>query len=266
MPAAGLHEQVAALLRRVARDIVLPNFRNLSADQVSEKAPGDLVTVADQQSEAALTEALAELLPGARVIGEEAVATDPSLLDGLDHGLVWLVDPIDGTSNYAEGIEPFAIMVALLADGVTQAGWILDPVNDRLCHAQLGQGAFVDGAPVSAHGTGETPPRAALALRYMPAELRDDYARRIPGRLTETEIPRCAGAQYPQLVLGNTDIALFWRMLPWDHAAGALFLTEAGGRIAHYDGTPYRPGQKGRGLIAAATPALWDEARAALLD
>ena len=261
----ALDAEVGGLLRETAREIVMPHFRTLSADQISEKAPGDYVTIADRESEARLTERLARILPEARVIGEEACAIDPSLLDGLDSGLAWIVDPIDGTTNYSEGIEPFAIMVALISDGVTQAGWILDPVGDELFHASLGGGAFIDGERITARASGKRPPRAALAHHYLPDDVRADFAARTPGHLTEVAIPRCAGAQYQRLVTGVDDATLYWKMLPWDHAPGALILTEAGGRIAHYDGTPYRPAHPGHGLIAAATPELWDLARDVLV-
>jgi fructose-1,6-bisphosphatase/inositol monophosphatase family enzyme len=72
-------------------------------------------------------------------------------------------------------------------------------------------------------------------------------------------IPRCAAEQYPRLVLGQNDVSIFERTLPWDHAAGILFLEEAGGKAARIDGSPYRVNDKRRGLIGAATPQLWDQ-------
>jgi len=72
-------------------------------------------------------------------------------------------------------------------------------------------------------------------------------------------IPRCAAEQYPRIVLGANDVTLYERTLPWDHAAGVLFLTEAGGRVSRFDGSPYQVGDDRRGLIAAATPALWEQ-------
>ena len=77
-------------------------------------------------------------------------------------------------------------------------------------------------------------------------------------------MPGCAGEQYPRVALGQNDVALFWHALPWDHAPGALWLTEAGGRVARLDGRAYRITDRSTGLLAAATPALWEEARAVL--
>ncbi|PZU08570.1 inositol monophosphatase family protein [Sphingomonas sp.] len=262
---AKLIEPVAALMRTVAAEVVMPSFRSLASHEVIEKAPGDFVTVADRESERRLGEGLARILPEARMIGEEAVAADASLLDGIGEGLAWIVDPIDGTNNYADGITPFAIMIALIADGEAQAGWILDPVTNRLLHAVRGGGAFVDGARIETHPTGGPLPVAALATQFLPADVRGEIETRIPGRLINVPVPRCAGEQYPRILLGQNDAALFWRAFPWDHAPGALMLAEAGGRIARFDGSPYRLAEPGFGLIAAATPQLWDEVRAILL-
>ena len=73
------------------------------------------------------------------------------------------------------------------------------------------------------------------------------------------DIPRCAAEQYPRLALGVNDLSVFERTLAWDHAAGVLFLNEAGGKAAREDGSPYRVDDHRRGLIAAASPALWDD-------
>jgi fructose-1,6-bisphosphatase/inositol monophosphatase family enzyme len=257
---------VEALLRDVATEIVMPRFRALNADQISEKSPGDLVTIADQESEIQLAEGLADILPEAQIVGEEATAADPNLLNRLDDGLIWLIDPIDGTSNFAEGISPFALMIALLDNGVREGGWIYDPVANRLCHALRGQGAFVDHKPIQASETGAAHPVAALATRFMTPEKRSDVEMRAAGKLTIAPIPRCAGDQYPQLVLGQADIALFERALPWDHAAGALFLEEAGGIICRTDGRAYVTGDGGTGLLGASSQRLWDDAARILFD
>ncbi len=254
------HETVVALMRQVARDIVLPRFRNLAAGEIEEKAPDDFVTIADRESEDALTAGLAALDPDARIVGEEACAADPALLDGIDRGRVWIIDPIDGTNNFAAGKPPFGIMIALVEDGVTQAGWILDPVSGRLCHAALGHGAYVDGQCITAHPSGEPPPIAAIATYFLSEERRADLTARAKGELTLVAIPRCAAEQYPRLVLGTNDICLFERTLPWDHAAGALFVAEAGGVVRRPDGSDYRVGDTRRGMIGAASPALWDHA------
>jgi fructose-1,6-bisphosphatase/inositol monophosphatase family enzyme len=260
----GLHLSVSALMRDVAARVVLPRFRQLDSSEISEKAPDDLVTIADKESEEALAEGLLALLPDARVVGEEACAADPSLTARVNDGLCWIVDPIDGTHNFAHGNPPFAIMIALADGGRTEAGWILDPLSGRMCHAARGQGAWVDESPIVSRGSGEDVPIAGLSVTFLPGELRDRVEARAEGHLRCVPIPRCAGEQYPRIVNGQNDVALFWRTMVWDHAPGALFLEEAGGRVSRFDGSPYAPGQTGTGLIAAATPELWERTAALL--
>ncbi len=262
--ADGLERPVADLMRQVARDVVLPRYRNLTADQISEKAADDFVTIADLESEERLAEGLLALLPEAGVIGEEACAADPAILERAGDGLNWIIDPIDGTGNFAAGQPPFGIMIALADAGTTIAGWIFDPLTGRLCHVALGGGARIDGQPARARESGAALPVAALAVYFMTEQERADIARQAEGRFTLVDIPRCAAEQYPRLVLGQNDVSLFARTLPWDHAAGTLLLNEAGGRCARLDGSPYRVGDARRGLLGASSPRLWDLAAATL--
>jgi fructose-1,6-bisphosphatase/inositol monophosphatase family enzyme len=261
-----LYDPVTALMREVAAEIILPRFRTLAAHEITAKSPGDLVTIADHESEARLSERLQALLPGSHVIGEEAVAAVPELLDGITDGLVWIIDPLDGTMNFTEGKSPFAVMIGLLANGEAEAGWILDAVTGRICHAARGQGAFVNGERIHARPTGNTLPVAAIATYFLPPDRKADIERRAEGNIELVAIPRCAGEQYPRLALGQNDIALFERTHPWDHVPGGLLLEEAGGKLARPDGSPYRVGIPGKGLIGAASPELWDQAARILID
>jgi fructose-1,6-bisphosphatase/inositol monophosphatase family enzyme len=260
----SLYRPVAALIEKVAAEIVLPRYQNLAAHEISEKAADDFVTIADKESEVALQEGLLAILPEAGVIGEEACAADPSIVDGAGAGLQWIIDPIDGTGNFAAGKAPFGLMVALADGGTTIAGWIYDPLNGRMCHAALGQGCFVDEERVTARETGAELPIAALAIYFMTPEQRAEIGAKAEGHMTLVDIPRCAAEQYPRLFLGQNDIAVFERSWPWDHAAGGLMLNEAGGRLARRDGSPYVVGDRKTGLLGAASPRMWDKAAAIL--
>lgn len=256
----ALHEPVVALMRQVARDVVMPRFRNLAAHEISEKAANDFVTIADKESELRLAEGLAAILPEAGIIGEEACAADPTILERAGHGLNWIIDPIDGTGNFASGNPPFGIMIALADAGATLAGWILDPMTGRLCHALLGGGSHVDGEQVQARESGGDLPIAALAVYFMTEDERADIQRHADGQFAVVDIPRCAAEQYPRLVLGQNDVSVFARSLPWDHAAGTLFVNEAGGCCQRLDGSPYLVGDMRRGLLGASSPRLWERA------
>lgn len=259
-----LRDQVADLMRQVAADEIMPRYRNLAAHEVEEKTAGELVTIADQQAELRLNEGLAGILPEAGLVGEEACAADPALIGKLSSGLNWLIDPIDGTGNFASGNPPFGIMIALVDGGETQESWMLDPITGRLCHAERGKGATIDGEAVRARESGAALPIAGLSLLFVDPERRQGMIERAEGKLTMSPIPRCAAEQYPRIVLGQHDIALFERTLAWDHAPGVLFVNEAGGLVARPDGSAYRPDQDRKGMLAAASPAMWEKGAAIL--
>lgn len=255
----ALTRAVEAAMREVSADVIVPHYRSLTADQIVSKSPGDVVTVADKASEDILTERLSALLPEAAVVGEEAAHADAGVLNALKDRLCWIVDPLDGTNNFAEGKPPFGVLVALADRGETLGGWILDCLTGRFCHAARGGGAFIDGEQVTSRGSGEDPPIAAISLIFLDDAQRETVKRSIAPHYRLTDIPRCAAEQYPRLALGTNDVSVFQRTLPWDHAAGALFLNEAGGKVARTDGSAYRVDEfERKGLIGAATPALWD--------
>lgn len=260
----ALTQPVADLMRQVAAQVIMPRFRNLAAHEIEEKSVGEQVTIADKESEERLNEGLSRLLPEAGLVGEEACAADPALIDKLSSGLNWLIDPIDGTSNFASGNPPFGIMIALVDDGETQASWMLDPITGRLCHAALGKGATIGGERVRARESGAALPIAGLSLLFVDPEERQGMIERAAGKLEMAPIPRCAAEQYPRIVLGQHDIALFHRTLAWDHAPGVLFVNEAGGLVARPDGSAYRPDQDSKGMLAASSPAMWERGAAIL--
>lgn len=260
-----LHTPVSDLIGTVAREVVLHHYQHLSAHQIDEKTPGDLVTIADKESERRLSAGLALILPEASIVGEEAVEANPALIERVNDSVAWIIDPIDGTHNYAHGHPPFGIIIALVEAGETVAGWLYDPLTERMCHAVRGGGAFINGEKVQARESGESLPVAAISTLYIPEPRRSALSIAVEGKFTMVDIPRCAAEQYPRLVLGQNDVTLFERTLPWDHAAGVLFIQEAGGKAARLDGSPYRPGDQRKGMLAAASPAMWDRAAAVIV-
>ncbi|MFI6261001.1 inositol monophosphatase family protein [Micromonospora sp. NPDC051006] len=263
-----LLDDVGTLLRETADQVVVPLFRKLDAADVAEKAPGEIVTVADRRAEELISAGLRRLRPGSVVVGEEAVAEDQGLLRHLrGGGEVWLVDPVDGTSNFAAGRRPFALMIALLTEGETVAAWVLDPLADTLATARLGLGTYLDGRLVQNGGTDPAPSalRGMAVTRFLPPAARDRVqaggsriGELLPGQ-------HCAGREYLDILTGEQQFALFWRTLPWDHAPGALLVRAAGGVARRFDGSEYHPADDGRGLLVAANERVWDEAREALL-
>lgn len=264
-PTDHLVEQVRQAIEETAAAVVLPRFRSPTA-QARQKGPGDWVTVADHDAEAQLARLLPALLPGSSVVGEEAVHAAPAVLEELSADRpVWLVDPLDGTANFAAGREPFAMMVALLRQGRTELGWIYLPMRRATLSATRGKAAHLDGVrvpPRQAAGSA----RAILPLPALPAEIAASIERRAQGVLEVQPSVWCAGSEYHQLLSGAADAALFTATMPWDHAAGVLALTAAGGRAAYLDGSPYDPRDRThRAMLVAVSPGLWEKVRAEVL-
>src|SRR5262245_811852 len=137
---------VAALIAEIAAQEIQPRFRRLAAHEQREKSPGDVVTIADERAEAALTPRLLDLVSGSIVIGEEAAAKDPELVKRLSHDqIAWIVDPVDGTANFAEGKTDFVSMVALVRGDELIASWIHLPTSGKTAIAERGAGARFDG-------------------------------------------------------------------------------------------------------------------------
>ncbi|MES2301750.1 MAG: inositol monophosphatase family protein [Pseudomonadota bacterium] len=249
---------VAHAMRDAAHRAIMPRFTAGQPIAADFKSAGEAVTAADRESEAILAEWLAPLIPGAGIVGEEAAHHDPGLLSALAQGTCWIIDPLDGTGNFAKGLEPFGMLVALADGGVPVAGWLLDPLSGRFCSAQAGKGAMVDGARFT------VPADANERLIVAVTRLFADQARRAAlleslGRTCDVvDSPRCAADQYPRVATGEHDATLFTRTIAWDHAAGVVFLNEAGGRARRQDGSGYRCDDADAGLIIASSAARWD--------
>lgn len=259
--------RVAAVVREVAVAAILPRFKKLAkADILPKGERSDFATVADLEAERLLAAALTALVPGSLVVGEEASAKHPELMERIaGDAPSWIVDPLDGTHNFADGIAHFTVIVALARAGETLAAWIHDPVTDRTVAAERGGGTWEAGL------------RLAVARAAPLAEMRgaiyakagrpgvsphlDEAKRRFGKAVNE----RCAGHEYLALARAESHFALFSRLLPWDHAGGALIHREAGGFNACWDGTPYPPTRHTGGLLLAPDRESWAALAALLL-
>ncbi|MFF2629684.1 inositol monophosphatase family protein [Kitasatospora griseola] len=262
-------EKVTEILVEAAAEAVEPRFRALAEGEVMEKAPGDLVTVADRDAERIITRRLRELLP-VPVVGEEAVAADPALARALlDEPAAWLVDPVDGTKNFVAGEPSYAVMASLVRSGRAVAAWIWQPCSGTAYTAELGAGAWQNGKRLVREQVTTAPETwtGILKSRYFdpPTSHRLLANARVLGPLDPGR--RAAGIEYPLVATGERDFILYWRTLPWDHAPGSLLITEAGGRSARFDGSPYLPEPPGgtNGLLVAADPDQWETLREILL-
>ncbi|GAA1117615.1 inositol monophosphatase family protein [Nocardiopsis metallicus] len=260
-------DAVTKILREAADTAVLPRFRALREDQVSEKSPGEIVTVADREAEEIIGLRLREVLD-VPVVGEEAASAAPDLVRALrNEPAAWLVDPVDGTKNFTRGSTAFAVMAALVREGRAVASWILRPIEGTVYTAELGSGAWRDGTRLhrapAPERTGEL--RGAVQRRFLSPAERERVEAAAAGFAELGRGSGCAGVDYPRLAEGGLDFMLFSQTMPWDHAPGGLLLSEAGGLSLRPEGTPYRPDQDERILLDAADQRTWEKARSLLL-
>lgn len=254
-------ESVTAILAEVAESEILPRFRALESHEVQRKESGELVTVADEAAERAIEARLRDLHPGALVVGEEAVAKEAAVLEALaGPEPVWLIDPIDGTGNFAAGRPLFAVMVALVQRGETLAAWIHDPLAPQTAVAEAGSGAWLGERRLSVEAGGplETLAGSLHGGMFATAEMKRLIERR-RDRLQVIKSLRCAGHEYIRMAEGERQFSLFTKMMPWDHAPGMLIHREAGGYGRRLDGVPYSAAsQEGGGILIAPDQASWE--------
>jgi fructose-1,6-bisphosphatase/inositol monophosphatase family enzyme len=262
-------DTVTRLIRDIVAEEVVTRFERLAHGDVSEKAPGDLVTIADVQTERRLTEALTQLLPGSVVIGEEAAAADPALLGLLAHTApVWVIDPVDGTWNFSEGRRHFGTMVALVRSGRIEAAWIHDPLGGVTVVAEAGAGAWIGD-----HRLQVTKPerpedlRGALLAGHFGDKSLGAHIQSRRNRIGAVKSLRSAAHEYLRLARSEIHYALFTKLMPWDHAPGVLIHAEAGGHARYLNGKPYRPSAVSeKGLLLAPDPGSWQRLESALFS
>lgn len=263
-------DRLIDIVRSAARDEIMPHFRNLGTGSVETKtSPTDLVTVADRAAETRIGEDVARLLPQAELIGEEAVSADPTVLDKLATAdMAVLIDPIDGTWNFASGLPVFGVMLAVVQGGRATFGLLYDPVNDAWITAHAGAGATITDA------RGSRPvrldPDATTSTGFLPYFVFDLQTQNaLTARLADigrTTSLLCSCHEYWLLSHGAVDFGLSGLLNPWDHAAGELIHREAGGYAEMLDGSPYRPGYSRGQLLIARSPAVWRDMQGRLAD
>ena len=227
-------EQIISIVRE-AGDIVL-SARDVWSHTHEKTSAADLVTEYDLAVENFLKEKLPPLVPGSIFFGEEeAENADPS------RGWAFIVDPIDGTTNFVRGLRQSAISVALAHDGAVEYGVVYDPYKDELFSARRGGGAFLNGRPI--HVSARPIEQGIFGMGT--AIYRREYLEPTM-RLTEQLFRRScdfrrlgsAALDLCNVACGRTELFFEYSLCPWDQAAGSLIITEAGGFICTLEGGP----------------------------
>ncbi|MBY3020370.1 inositol monophosphatase family protein [Rhizobium leguminosarum] len=260
-------------VREAAQAEIMPRFRNLGAADVSEKTSAiDLVTQADLLAEHRITAALRERFPAALIVGEEAYDADRSVVPALaDAELAFVIDPVDGTFNFAAGLPVFGTILAVTVRGETVAGIIHDPVLGDTVTAIKGAGTVL----MRQNG------QSTKLKVAEPASLNQMVGGMSWGHMDEPDRSRicanmakirmtfafnCSAYEYWMVASGKLHFIGHTKLMPWDHLAGVLAHQEAGGHTAKFDGTPYRPGETTGGIISAPDKESWQLIRREIVD
>ncbi|RMD00215.1 inositol monophosphatase family protein [Aquitalea palustris] len=248
-------EQVMQVVRDVARQEVMPRFLRVGK---TRKDDGSLFTEADMACQQALGEKLPAVLPHP-VLGEEMTREEQDALwQGNPDGL-WVVDPIDGTTNFVNGLPYFAISVALMVRGVSELGVIYNPVSDEMFYARRGQGAWLNQQrlPLKTTRNSMGDAIAAVEVKYL-------RSGKLAARMSSVApfgSQRSMGSStldWCFLAAGRYDLYLHGGQRLWDYAAGAVILEEAGGRLASLNTDDYWSDTVWkRSVIAAIDPELY---------
>lgn len=256
------HQKIGRIITQVCEEQILPRFRNLSADDIEMKSDhaSDVVTIADKDAEAALKQQISSLYPQARFIGEESSHSNPAELDALtDGGAVWVIDPLDGTTNFKNGVEKFGTILSYIENGEILHGWIYNPISKMMVTAQKGAGTWCGSQRLSVSQVKDiSQTRAMMSLQFFPEDEAGLIADRAEKTLTWQNNYGSVAIDYQAVVKAQTDFALFNYIRVWDHAAGILMHREAGGYAAKLDGSSYQVTDESGGLLLAPSKDLWD--------
>ena len=236
--------QVARMAAREAGDLLLRRFGNVR--DIRLKSPGNPVTDVDLAAEHLIEERLSSEYPDMAVLGEESPGFP------YDDGYVWIVDPLDGTRNYACGVPHFSVVIGLALDGRALVGVNYDPVRDEMFEAELGGGAFLNRQPIAVSkksSMSEAIVGTDLSYDGGGAANGLDVIRSMWPGFQTARVMGSAALGIAYTAAGRHDLYFHHRLEPWDQVAGILLVREAGGVVTDRNGGP--AGLASDGLIAA---------------
>lgn len=269
-------QHIVNIVRRAAKTEILPRFRSLAASEIRAKSDAnDLVTAADTATENMITRALRIAFPDALIIGEEAVSETPEILQKIANAqLAFIIDPIDGTWNYAHSIAVFGVIIAVTRFGRPAFGLIYDPIADDWAIADDEGPASMESATNSSRLLKASMGKSLDALiGYVPLHL-FPKARQAKMAVALTGFARthplgCSAHEYRMIAQGHADFLITASLHPWDHAAGALICEHAGAHVEMLDGGPYSADRHSGHLMVAPDRTTWNRMKkvfAFLLD
>lgn len=250
--------KVASDAARRASDVIIRAFRDVDLLKVEQKSPSDFVTAVDRSVEKIIIGELRKRFPDHRFIGEES-----GISGSPDAKIEWLIDPLDGTTNFVRGIPHFAISIACRMEGKLEHALILDPIRDDEFSASRGQGARLNGKRLRVSGC-KSLEGALLATgipfsNASPAEIQlylNCTGDLLSHRTSGIRRLGAASLDLAYLAAGRYDAFYEMRLKPWDIAAGVLLVREAGGLISDFNGTE---NYMESGNLVCANPKVFKE-------
>jgi myo-inositol-1(or 4)-monophosphatase len=234
------YEKELSVCRQVALETgaLLKDFLG-RVTHIAHKAETDLVTEADLESEKLILELLGRRFP------EDTFLTEETGVHGAASKRVWLIDPLDGTINFAHEVPFFAVSIALLVEGETMVGVVYNPCTQELFEASRGSGAFLNRRPITVSGTDKLiDSLLATGFPYAIHRNPGDVMQRLNNLIVRGQAVRRMGSADMELCyVAAGRFAGYWQqdLKPWDTAAGAILVKEAGGRVTDFDGNPFTP-------------------------
>lgn len=258
-------DRISEIIREVAADKIVPRFRQLKDSEIRSKtSPSDLVTIADEEAEIELTRILTREIAGSHAIGEEAVSSGKVTRDLLETSddYIWVIDPVDGTHNFAHGTPVFGTMVALVKGGETVASWIYQIPTQRMVYAAIGEGVRINGIGIEKP---DVPPddvnfkdlKAFVSRKFIPPVIRPYVDERVKN-LGDATTYFCCAWEYVDLAEGKRSFSVYKRIEPWDHLAGVLIAREQGYFTRKWDRSVYSARDLSGGVVNAPSEALWE--------
>ena len=232
-------EQITRLVCQVAREAgsyIRKERANFSVEKVERKHAHDYVSYVDKGSEQMIVKALRELLPDAGFITEEGSAGH------TDEQYVWVVDPLDGTTNFIHGFAPYAVSIALCKGREIVVGVVYEIVSDECFYAWQGGGAFMNGQPIHVGKSKIGDALLCLQLPYNSDAYKPVIKRLIEyfyGNVGSIRMIGSAAIALCYVAAGRLDAYAERYIGQWDYMAGALIVKEAGGRVTNYLGEDY---------------------------
>lgn len=202
---------------------------------VELKGKNDLVTDADLASEKKIIEVIRSVFPEDQFLAEES-----NTYTSLPEGRIWIIDPIDGTTNFAHGFSPYCVSIGFWVDGTPKAAVILEVAHDEMFYAEEGKGAFLNNKRIRISGERESSGSlVATGFPYSMFDLVDPYLKVLKQLMQKTHGIRRAGAASYDLccvAAGRVEGFYEYGLSPWDVAAGALIIQESGGKVQDWKG------------------------------